>query len=145
MGTSRLGIVKVKGLALAIAVLVAGFITAGGSDAASADTARYDVTLSWSDPDTDADPASSTADDAVTFGSSTFSTFFAVVFARHRIARVAASARRTSGTPPRAPPGVVAIAGAFPACVELPSPPCITSSPPATSFEQHRGVVLRKG
>jgi hypothetical protein len=144
VSTTRLGKAKAQELRLAIAFLLASLIAVGGSDVASSDTAQCDATLSWSDPDAGDDPASSTADDAVTLGSSTFNAFFAVRFARHRIARVGASVRRARSTPSRAPPDRCA-ARAFQhasSCRRvLPS----RHHRPRPRFQDHHGNVLRRG
>jgi len=94
------------GAELATALLVA-IVVIAGSEVASGDTGFGEVTLSWSDPDTDGDvddTRSFTSCDGATWASPGSSVFLAVSLARDRFGCADASARLATGTIPRAPP-----------------------------------------
>jgi hypothetical protein len=88
-------------------ILLVAIVVITGSEVASGDTVVGEVTLSWSDPDTDGDVDDTRpfapCDDA-TSASPGSSVFFAVSLARDRFECVDASARLVTGAIPRAPP-----------------------------------------
>ena len=94
------------GAELATALLVA-IVVITGSEVASGDTVVGEVTLSWSDPDTDGDvddTRSFTLCEGATWASPGSSVFLAVSLARDRFGCADASARLATGPIPRAPP-----------------------------------------
>lgn len=95
------------GAELATALLVAIVVVIAGSAVASGDTVFGEVTLSWSDADTDGDvddTRSFTPCDGATWALPGSSVLLAVSLARDRFGCADASARLASGTKPRAPP-----------------------------------------